>query len=175
MMAPFKKTAGYPAVLYGDYMGQDTAGKDAQVPVFLPDFSPNRWDYEDYLGGAVYIREDLYKQIDWEKTSRRSGLKKIMNMAKQVGCEPVKHVRSVLKGEIPGFVRLERRPGKGTFEQVKKDDIKACALRGVSIIIPSKDNPDILDKCLESIEQTTGDMPLEIIIVDNGSCKECKD
>ena len=160
------------AVLYGDYMGQDSEGKDSQVPVFLPDFSPNRWDYEDYLGGAVYIREDLYKQIDWEKTSRRSGLKKIMNMAKQVGCEPAKHVRSILTGPIPGFVKLDRRPGKGTFEQVEKDDIKACAARGVSIIIPSKDNPDILDKCLESIEQTTGDMPLEIIIVDNGSCKE---
>ena len=160
------------AVLYGDYMGQDSVGKDSQVPVFLPDFSPNRWDYEDYLGKAVYIREDLYKRIDWEKTSRRSGLKKIMDMAKQAGCEPAKHVRSILTGPIPGFVKLDRRPGKGTFEQAQKDDIKACAARGVSIIIPSKDNPDILDKCLESIEKTTGDIPLEIIVVDNGSCKE---
>ena len=48
-------------ILYGDYMRQGAAPGSVQEPVFLPDFSPNRWDYEDYLGRAVYIREDFYR------------------------------------------------------------------------------------------------------------------
>ncbi len=39
----------------------------------------------------------------------------------------------------------------------------------VSIIIPSKDNPDILKCCVESIYKYTWKTPYEIIIVDNGS------
>ena len=160
------------AVLYGDYMGQESAAEGAQVPVFLPDYSPNRWDYEDYLGQAVYIRKDLYDRIDWDKTSRRSGLKRVLELAREEGSEPFMHVRSLLDGEITGFARLDRLPSKGSFESVKEADLKLAMEKGISIVIPSKDNPEILDKCLQSIEDTTGDIPLEIIIVDNGSCKE---
>jgi O-antigen biosynthesis protein len=42
----------------------------------------------------------------------------------------------------------------------------------VSIIIPSKDNIHILDKCLSSISEFTSPFPEEIIIVDNGSREE---
>lgn len=41
--------------------------------------------------------------------------------------------------------------------------------RLVSIIIPSKDNPDILAECIHSIEKYTDNIPYEIIVVDNGS------
>ncbi len=179
------------AVLYGDYMGQGSAPGEAQVPVFLPDFSPNRWDYEDYLGRAVYIRQDLYEQIDWDKTSRRSGLKRVMELAGRAQdgqqdaalvqnkamaaprlCDSIIHVRSLLGGDIPGFVKLDKLPGKGCFEEVSEARLKEAIAQGISIVIPSKDHPEILQKCLQSIERTTGDVPLEIIIVDNGSCKE---
>ena len=40
----------------------------------------------------------------------------------------------------------------------------------VSIIIPSKDNPQVLFKCIDSLmELTEGSYPFEIILVDNGS------
>ena len=39
----------------------------------------------------------------------------------------------------------------------------------VSIIIPSKDNPDILKICLNSIKKYTTDIQYEIIVIDNGS------
>ncbi len=42
----------------------------------------------------------------------------------------------------------------------------------VSIIIPTKDNGDILDKCLYSIYTKTQRIKYEIIIVDNGSTEE---
>ena len=44
--------------------------------------------------------------------------------------------------------------------------------RLISIIIPSKDNPEILGQCLHSIEKYTDSSPFEIIVVDNGSSDE---
>lgn len=39
----------------------------------------------------------------------------------------------------------------------------------VSIIIPTKDNPDILKQCLDSIKRYTGNIRYEVIVIDNGS------
>lgn len=39
----------------------------------------------------------------------------------------------------------------------------------VSIIIPSKDNPDLLKECIRNIRLNAGNVKYEIIIVDNGS------
>lgn len=182
------------AILYGDYMKQGAHG--AKEPVFLPDFSPNRWEYEDYLGRAVYVRKDLYESIDWDKTSRRTGLKRIIEQClkeSEIGFSgngsgeaetgdvtgikandrmPVVHVRSMLTGEIPGFVRLDKLPSKGSFESVSEKELQEAAEQGISVIIPSKDHPDILKKCLQSMANTTGKWALEIIIVDNGSYKD---
>ncbi len=153
------------AILYGDYM-------EAGEPVFLPDYSPNRWDYEDYLGKAVYIRKDLYEQVDWEKVSRRFGLKKVIEAAKSQQLQPIVHVRSILEEDILGYVRLDKLPSKGSYQSVSGEELQQAIAQGISIIIPSKDNPVILKKCVQSIEKTTGNIPLEMIIVDNGSCKE---
>lgn len=39
----------------------------------------------------------------------------------------------------------------------------------VSIIIPSKDHPDVLKECIRNIRNNAGSIPYEIIVVDNGS------
>lgn len=61
---------------------------------------------------------------------------------------------SVEPGPVPGQYRVKRevrRPGK------------------VSIIIPTRDKPDLLKKCISSIETRTDYPNYEIIIVDNAS------
>ena len=163
------------AVLYADYIRQEPDTDEVQEPVFLPDFSPNRWDYEDYFGEAVYIRADLYGIVDWEHTSRRTGLKQLIESVKeQKDLEPVMHIRSLLTEAPDGYIKLNKRPGIGTFETSKEEIAAEARQRGITVIIPSKDHPDILKKCLESLEKTTEDIPLEIIIVDNGSCNQNK-
>lgn len=42
----------------------------------------------------------------------------------------------------------------------------------VSVIIPSKDNPGVLEQCLQSFLRTAGTVAYEILVVDNGSSKE---
>lgn len=44
----------------------------------------------------------------------------------------------------------------------------------VSVVIPSRDNADVLRKCLETLVRCTEYGNYEIIIVDNGSCQEQK-
>lgn len=45
----------------------------------------------------------------------------------------------------------------------------------VSVIIPSKDNPEVLEKCLHSLtRRSEGRIPVEILLVDNGSSAENK-
>lgn len=42
----------------------------------------------------------------------------------------------------------------------------------ISVIIPSKDNPKVLGKCLKSLEECMTRQDMEIIVVDNGSSTE---
>lgn len=45
----------------------------------------------------------------------------------------------------------------------------------VSVIIPSKDNPEVLTKCLISLtKRPEGSVPIEILLIDNGSNEENK-
>ncbi len=201
------------AVLYADYIKTDnTPGRKGEpMPVFLPDFSPNRWDFEDYLGEAVFVRKDLYEQVDWDKTSRRMGLKRVMELAvkqslaaEQVGMQNLKaeqtvkqslaaeqvgmqkatakagadnhvvHIRSMLTQAPTGFVKLDKKPGLGNFDAISDQKLAEAVKQGITIIIPSKDHPEILASCMESVRDTTGDIPLEIIVVDNGSGKQNK-
>ena len=47
--------------------------------------------------------------------------------------------------------------------------------RKVSVIIPSKDNPGVLEKCLMALtRRPESKVPMEILLVDNGSCGENK-
>lgn len=49
------------------------------------------------------------------------------------------------------------------------------SITGVSVIIPSKDHPEILESCLQAVcRQKTERLSIEIIVVDNGSSKENK-
>ncbi len=50
--------------------------------------------------------------------------------------------------------------------------VESAEKRLISIIIPSKDNPEILGQCLHSIEKFSDCSPYEIIVVDNGSSDE---
>ena len=86
---------------------------------------------------------------------------------------PIGHIREVLfhatEKKAPWDSRLIKESLTGRYS------MESAASRLVSIIIPSKDNPEILLKCLQSIEAYTQTAPYEVIIVDNGSAEENRD
>ncbi len=76
--------------------------------------------------------------------------------------------------ERPGYIlcreAAEKRRGINVIPQPgkKKEYV-------VSIIIPSKDQPRVLKECIRNIRINAGDVPYEIIVVDNGSSEENRD
>ena len=66
------------------------------------------------------------------------------------------------------FLQTRRRSLMYSFFQnyVEREDVHGPL---VSVIIPSKDQPDILRQCVESVKPAGADLPCEIIVVDNGS------
>lgn len=63
-------------------------------------------------------------------------------------------VAEVATGPRPGTSRVIRRPRPGIT---------------ASIIIPFRDEPRFLRACIDSIDATRGDQPIELVLVDNGS------
>ncbi|MCR5591831.1 MAG: glycosyltransferase [Lachnospiraceae bacterium] len=85
------------------------------------------------------------------------------------------------KYQRPGYVlcreAAENRRGinvipEATVKGRGKDKEKECV---VSIIIPSKDQPRVLKECIRNIRLNAGNVPYEIIVVDNGSNEENRD
>ena len=83
-------------------------------------------------------------------------------------------------GHIPEILFHSYRKGKPWDSNLIKDSLtgryssESAEKRLISIIIPSKDNPEILGRCIHSIEKYADNSPYEIIVVDNGSSPENK-
>ena len=70
---------------------------------------------------------------------------------------------------------LKRRGLKGYLEQTNVPGVYSVCVEEqekVSIVILSKDNPEILEQCISSIREKTDYENMEIIVVDNGSFEE---
>ena len=80
---------------------------------------------------------------------------------------PIGHVREILFHRSAPAEVWDGRLIKDSL--TRRYSSESAATRMVSIIIPSKDNPEVLETCLRSIETYTETAPYEIIVVDNGS------
>ncbi len=73
----------------------------------------------------------------------------------------------------PGYIlcreAAEKRRGINVVPAPPKD---TCL---VSVIIPSKDQPDVVKECIRNIRLNAGNTPYEIIVVDNGSSDKNRD
>lgn len=160
-------------VVYGDEDETNKEDGNRRNPWFKPDYSPDTLISYYYFGGLVAFRKEVLKNISFE--SGWSAKEKIYAITLQA-CLPldrklVCHYKDMLytSSEITywGF--------EDSYKKVKEKyaDIRPKAKEdGVSIIIPSKDNPKVLERCLESIVNLTEDVKYEIVVIDNGSNEE---
>ncbi len=116
-------------------------------------------DGAEWLYACLY--EMIYERKGYEKRSRNWKT-------------PVQHIRQVLFHSMEsGYeqirgLKLAIGTDRNYFRLVKE---KSDPL--VSVIIPSKDNPEVLFHCLDSLtERTRTNCIYELILVDNGSCEE---
>lgn len=152
-------------------------------PWYKPDWSPDSFLYRDYLGQAVAVRRDFWDTLSETQTAAtmETGLPDGLNLTNlhsllvhaaggfEKGCTAIGHFRQVClvrKGPVP--VVGEALGGCYLGERIAVPE-------GVSVIIPSKDNPEVLGRCITTLLETADGMRTDIIVVDNGSNPENKE
>ena len=159
------------------------------LPQFKPDWSKETFISHFYTGNlAVYKTAICSKIVDWEMPySSYWGYDFAFRFLEVCDCNKIVHIPKVLyhassenvskcdvsiilkqiKGE---YVRrngidayIEKEENTGQFRIVYNPN------EFVSIVIPSKDNAEMLLDCIKSIENNTSYTNYEIIVVDNGS------
>lgn len=144
-------------VVYGD---EDEWNSDETIrmnPVFRPEYSPDTLRNYLYMGNVIAIRNSVFVEgEDIYDTVVRS--------CEGLARNQVKHLHYMLyhshcHEELYGYNRFHIPfNGKGS----------------VSIVIPSKDNPEVLSQLLKSILKLTAGVDYEIVVIDNGSNEENK-
>lgn len=140
----------------------------------LGGFPPGEGDSEEIQGKTrdmewLYLL--LYEMFNLQNcfAKRRDGekekvchIKRVLYSSEREGYEQIKCLK------LPDF--CEDGPYRGEEKRELVDELKYHTL---SIIIPSKDHPAVLFRCLDSLlEQTKTTCSYEIILVDNGSGEE---
>lgn len=160
-------------IIYGD---EDIwNGEIREKPWFKPDWSPDGFLANLYFGGLIAVRtealaEACLQQPDGElymllfEAVRKNGGFKVGHGPSDI---PVCHIPQVLfhgKGmqclKCPDEAARILQPSAGQTDLI-------------SVVIPSKDNPEALFKCLDSLLGITiTGHRFEVILVDNGSSEE---
>lgn len=174
-------------LIYGDEDVRMQAHGERKEPWFKPDWSPDRFLTSYYFGGLIAVRREALRAVlEENKTFVMEGkslqdeqqmlyelLHKLIRIhggfseRKERGLAPVYHIRQVLfHSRKPGYEQIRELSLQGTMQYMRSDAARDL----ISVIIPSKDNPEVLFCCIHSLlERTHTAYPYEIIIVDNGS------
>lgn len=179
-------------ILYGDedFLDSDARRKD---PWYKPDWSPDTYLSQFYFGSVIAIRKNVWDRAvqeypDWKKKQgtqiqeERNGCNITCIFFKKA--EEIKNLVLYIVEGVGGFERnchticrcaqilfhvTDRQVWQDYLDTASKRKKEVPAEGLVSVIIPSKDNPQILKKCLDSLK---GLSDIEWIVVDNGSSEE---
>lgn len=124
---------------------------ERKQPFFKPGWSPDTLRSFNYIGFALIKRELIKEFESYYKLLIELSFKSVK----------VCNVERVL-------VHCKERK----FEENIQEKYKGSSL--VSIIIPSRDNFNVLKRCVESIREKSSYTNYEIIVVDNGSSDEVR-
>ena len=182
-----RKSDKIPALVYGD---EDVivAGK-RQNPWLKPDWSPNTFLSCFYFGAFVAVpTAKMVEFLQQRKQEDRKGkdLDQILyellaDYLKENGAFTGWKTADHVVVHIPQVLMHTKVSSYEHWKNLHLSDENAIAdipVPTVSVIIPSKDHPDVLFRCLDSfVDKTFGlgtKVKTEFIIVDNGSSEENK-
>lgn len=177
-------------LLYGDEDALDATREHRCNPCFRPQWSPDTWLSAFYLGSVIALRRELAERLPqgmWPQDSQgvlyfdrpatvRPLVHRLLELAGgfERGCGSIAHLPKILFHMNHEAAREGVRSEYSREDRLKWQPRERQALT-VSVIIPSKDNPQVLGQCLESLrtaESAAQRCRLEILVVDNGSSPE---
>lgn len=186
------------------YSDEDKISEDGKVrrdPFFKPDWSPETFMSYMYTCHLAVYRRSLMEELGgirvgfegsqdydfvlrlMEKTNKIGHVPKILyhwRMRKESTANALTAKPYILEATYKAKKEaLERRGLKGDISLIPEIGQYRVTYHPqneplVSIVIPSKDNYEILSRCLRSIFEKTEYRNFEIILVDNGSNEENK-
>lgn len=189
-------------LLYGD---EDEVNHNETIrmnPWFKPDYSPDTLLSYFYFGKLVAVRKETLKTaveclskrqkesvglavkdnmsdgenqiLDNVSKTNRILYSVVLEICSKIKRERIFHLKRILYSSHNihywGFEE-EYKDIRNYYNNLREREI----VDGVSIVIPSKDNPEVLGRCLKSIARWTKDISYEVIVVDNGSSDENRD
>lgn len=189
--------------IYSDEDKLSENGRKRHDPFFKPEWSPDTFmclNYTNHLSAyrASLVRETGGLRTEYNGSQDYDFVLRFMELSdnKKVGHVPKVLYHWRMRRESTASDMQAKPYALVAMENLKKDALKRRGIKGtvesvpsmlqyrvvyeneenplISIIIPSKDNYDILMQCLNSIWSRTTYPNYEIVLVDNGSKDEVK-
>ena len=164
-------------------------------PWFKPEYSPDTLLSFFYFGNVIAFRAKLLEKVQWYGSANvlENIYDAVLQMAEQT--KHIGHLPEVLftnkslheKDSLYGMQEelakikenaLRRRGLEGKISKDKKEHEITQILytipenAKVSVIIPSKDNSQVLQRCLDTLTNCTVEVAYDVLVVDNGSNEE---
>ena len=148
-------------LVYGDEDEYNSNETIRMNPIYRPDWSPETLRSYLYMGNAVAVKTSALKSLVNGQTAIITDIYSlIINLTSGKTANEIKHVDYVLyHNNYSKALYLEDNRFAYTYDS---DDL-------ISIVIPSKDNPEILKTLLHSMVRLTTGVNYEVIVIDNGS------
>lgn len=178
-----------------DHLNDGRTGRVA--PWFKPDYSPDTLLSFQYFGNIVALQTKRIRRANVEiLTTPDSYINLYDFFLKLSEKSEIGHLSKVLfhRHSLPSVampsgarkkyndIKLEAIKRRGMMANFELDKEGYSHIRYVpdyrplvSVIIPSKDHPELLRKCIESIKEHTTYTRYELIVVDNGSSEANKE
>jgi GT2 family glycosyltransferase len=193
-----KLREGYDAV-YSDEDKLEDASGELVEPFFKPDWSPEYFRGVMYVGHLLAVRRELAEAIRFDSTY--DGVQDFEFMLRlSEASSRIGHIPAILYHwrKTPGSVaeRTGAKPQIGLLQEravnahLERVRLPARAEQSelphrlkilptarehyarVTIIIPSRDAPDVLGRCLRSVFEKTSHPNFEVIVMDNETTDE---
>ncbi len=146
-------------------------------PYFKPAWSPNAFLSHFYFCNIVAIKRSAFRDFEWDRTYTggkalyRNLLKYIFDR-KPYNANLVTFIDEIL---VHAFGYDNNKITDEYVETLFACDNFTKEISDLSVVIPSKNNPDLLKNCIESfIKYKPEHLREEFIVVDNGSLPEKK-
>lgn len=158
-------------LIYSDEDVEDSVGYRSN-PWFKPDWSPDEFTEVFYFGGFVALNASYMKEIKYnDEDDLYSYIYKLLLFNRAFDKHDINFGKVI---HIPEVLYHSKVP---SYEYVKGESLRNRIVERienvkVSVIIPSKDHPEILIRCIDSFIDVTdkdSNIEYELIVVDNGS------
>lgn len=179
-------------IIYSDE-DQLTKDGDRKNPFFKPDWSPHLFLSFDYISNFCAIKGELLRNSlalkdEFAEAKHYELLLRLTENAKKI-CHVPTVLASIRSSNLEFADNFNQNAQRAISEALARRKIDGKVTAGflpntfrvmyslhkepkVTIIIPTKDNKELLHRCITSIKNKTSYKNYEIIIIDNNSTKE---